>query len=128
MRCELGDIVLINDFKYPDGTDGTLHKFVVVGINKDEFELVTLDYMCLLISSQTSKNNDENPNYPYNEPIAPEPDTGLAKHGHVKCDYLFENIKENQIFMRIGSVTVQQYTRFMELYSQYLREKFKNDA
>ena len=116
MKCEIGDIVLINNFKYPDGTDGTLHSFVVIDINKDELELITLDYMCFLISSQVSKSNDVNPDYPYNEPIEATAETGLKKRSHVKCDYLFQGIKEHDIFMRVGSVTAQQYTRFRQLY------------
>ncbi|MCL1882378.1 MAG: hypothetical protein FWF81_01310 [Defluviitaleaceae bacterium] len=104
MKCAVGDIVLINNFTYPDGTDGTLHSFVVVDVNKDEFELVTLDYMCFLISSQTDKNSDVNPNYPCNESIAATKGTGLKRSGHVKCDYLFTGIKEHNIFMKVGMV------------------------
>ncbi|MCL2224230.1 MAG: hypothetical protein FWB96_04590 [Defluviitaleaceae bacterium] len=120
MKCEVGDIVLVNNFKYQDGSDGSLHSFVVVDITKDEFEIVNLDYVCFLISSNVSKNSDVNPSYPYNEPIEATGENGLKKRGHVKCDYLFEKIKEEDIFMRVGTITAQQYRRFMELYQTSL--------
>jgi hypothetical protein len=116
VKCEIGDIVLVNKFTYPDGSKGTLHNFVVMGINKDEFELVNLDYLCFLISSNMSKNSDVNSKFPYNEPIPPTAESGLRKGGHVKCDLIFEKIKEEDIIMRVGVVTANQYTKFRELY------------
>jgi hypothetical protein len=40
MICEIGDIVLVNNFKYPDGSDGSLHSFVIIEIENDELELI----------------------------------------------------------------------------------------
>lgn len=120
MKCEIGDIVLVNAFDYPDGSSGSLHSFVVMDINKDEFELVNLEYLCFLISSHTDKNNDVNPKYPYNEPIEPTEENGLKKQSHVKCDILFDTIKEDNIFMRLGTITPTQYKKFMELFQKSL--------
>lgn len=122
MKCEVGDIVLVNNFIYPDGREGSLHSFVVMGTNMDEFEIVNLDYLCFLISSKEGKTNDVNPSYPYNEPILPTPDNGLKKRSHVKCDFLYDKIKEDDIFMRIGTVTPKQWERFATLYQQSLKE------
>ena len=44
MKCEIGDIVLVNSYKYPDGTDGYYHNFVIAAIDEDELTLVHLDY------------------------------------------------------------------------------------
>ena len=112
--------MLVNRFEYPDGSDGSLHSFVVIDIQKDEFELVNLDYLCFLISSNVSKNNDVNKDYPYNEPISPTYDNGLKRAGHVKCDYLFKSIKEDDIIMRVGVVTPKQFGKFLELYKEAL--------
>ena len=49
MKFEIGDIVLVDKFTYSDGRRGTLHNFVIVGINQDEFQLVDLDYICLIL-------------------------------------------------------------------------------
>ena len=118
LKCEVGDIVLINKFKYPDGKDGSLHSFVVMSIRKDELELVTLDYLCFIISSNMEKSSDTNSDYPYNEPILPTELSGLKTKSHVKCDYLFSNIKEDDIIMRVGMITPTQYRRFMELFKE----------
>ena len=120
MKCEIGDIVLVNNFVYPDGARGTLHSFVVMDIIQDEFRLVNLDYLCFLISSNIKKNNDVNPNYPYNEPIKSTAESGLLEDGHVKCDALFGTIKEDDIIMRVGRVTQLQYDRFVELYEMFM--------
>ena len=116
MKCEIGDIVLVTKFSYPDGKIGDLHYFVIMDIDQDEFRLVNLDYFCFLISSNKDKNNDVNPSYPYNEPIYANEQTGLRYDGHVKCDTYIANIKENDIIMQVGSITIEQYKRFTELY------------
>ena len=118
MKCEVGDIIVVNNFEYADGSKGTLHYFVIIAINKDEFEIVNLDYLCFLISSVTSKNNNVNINFPFNEPISPTDENGLKFCGHVKCDMLYETIKESDIIMRLGKITDEQYDRFMELYEE----------
>ncbi|MCL2638513.1 MAG: hypothetical protein FWD48_09105 [Oscillospiraceae bacterium] len=122
MKCEIGDIVLVNNFTYPDGTKGTLHSFVVMDINQDEFQLVNLDYLCFLISSNVSKNNTINSRFPYNEPISPTKESGLRSESHVKCDIMFETIKEDDIIMRVGTVTPNQYNKFLSLYKLSLEE------
>jgi len=118
MKCNVGDIVLVNNFKYPDGRPGSLHSFVVMDVVMDEFEIINLDYLCFLISSNTDKSNDVNSDFPYNEPIAPTDDNGLKKQSHVKCDFLYDTIKEEDIFMRIGVITPAQYSRFIELFQK----------
>ena len=122
MKCEIGDIVLVNNFAYKDGSPGTLHSFVVMDIIMDEFEIVNLDYLCFLISSNMKKSNDTNPYFPYNEPIEPTDENGLLRRSHVKCNFLYEKIKEKDIIMRVGTVTPQQYQRFMELYKNSVAE------
>jgi hypothetical protein len=123
MKCEIGDIVLVDRFAYPNGAKGSLHNFVIMDINQDEFKLINLDYLCFIISSNTSKSNTENKRFPYNEPLPATRESGLRKEGHVKCDALFETIKEDDILMRVGTVTPAQYARFKELYRQSLEEK-----
>jgi hypothetical protein len=123
MKCNIGDIVLVNEFEYPDGRKGTLHSFVVMDIDVDEFTLVNLDYLCFLISSNTKKNNVNNPNFPYNEPIEPTEENGLIESSHVKCDFLYEKIKGNNIIMHVGTVNPEQYARFLELYNKFLKSQ-----
>jgi len=87
-------------------------------IEKDEFTLVDLEYLCFIISSKTDKNNDVNPKYPYNEPIFPTNETGLPESGHVKCNRLISIVDKDDIIMKVGTVTQAQYDRFIELFDK----------
>ena len=120
MKCEIGDIVLVNSYQYPDGTEGLYHNFVIAAIDEDELTLVHLDYFGFIVSSQIAKNNDANKNFPYNEPINPDDVNRLPKRSHVKCDELI-NVKPANIIMKLGTVTVEQYDRFMKLYEKSLK-------
>ena len=111
MKCELGDIVLLNKFMYPDGTKGTLHSFVVVGAESDELEVLPLEYLCFLVSSQKSKEK-----YPYNVPIKKDETNRLQRDSHVKCDYMYTGIKEDDILMKIGYVTEEQFEVLLDTY------------
>ena len=119
MKCEIGDIVLVNSYKYLDGTDGSYHNFVIAAMNEDKVTLVHLDYFGFIVSSQIAKNNDVNKNFPYNEPINPDEINKLQKRSHVKCDELI-SVKPENIIMKLGTVTAEQYTRFIELYKNSL--------
>jgi hypothetical protein len=121
MRCEIGDIVLVDRYRYNNGEQGSYHNFVVVDINGDDFDVVSLDYMGFLISSNINKNNDINKNFPYNEPINPDEINRLSKKSHVKCDQQI-TINENNIIMKLGNVTITQYEKFMELYMLSLEQ------
>ena len=117
MKCEIGDIVLIHDFKYPNGKLGSLHSFVVIDIEKDELEVLPFEYLCFLISSQKEKES-----YPYNVPLKKDNANGLLKDSHVKCDYIFGGIKQDDIIMVVGSVTPEQYEKFIEVYLESQKE------
>ena len=120
MKCEIGDIVLVNSYEYPDGSSGSYHNFVIASIDEDELTLVHLEYFGFIVSSQTAKNNDVNNNFPYNEPISPNDINRLPKSSHVKCDELI-SVKPDNIIMKLGTVTIEQYDRFMELYEKSLQ-------
>ena len=117
MNCKIGDIVLINSFKYPDGSDGSLHSFVVVDIENDEVGLLPFEYLCFLISSRESKED-----FPYNIPIKKDNTNRLKKDSHVKCDYIYEGIRKDDIIMVVGSVTPEQLDSFWDAYEASLDE------
>ena len=117
MNCDVGDIVLINNFKYPDGNDGSMHSFVVVDIEKDELNILPFEYLCFIVSSNKAKEN-----LPYNIPIAKDSANRLRKDSHVKCDYLYEGIKKDDILMVVGSVTPEQLESFWDAYEAFLDE------
>jgi len=123
---ELGEIVLVNNFNYSDGRKGSLHSFVIMDIVEDEVTLADLEYLCFLVSSNTSKNNNVNPKFPYNEPLTADDNTGLLKDSHVKCDEFFSIVNKDNIIMKIGYITVEQYNRFLDLYELYERSSGSN--
>jgi len=117
MNCEIGDIVLVSNFRYPDGSDGSLHSFVVIDIANDELDLMPLEYLCFLISSKGSKES-----YPYNIQIKKDDTNRLVVDSHVKCDFIYEGIKKDDILMVVGSVTQEQLDSFWDAYEAYLDE------
>jgi len=121
MKCELGDIILLNKFLYPDGTAGTLHSFVVVGTERDELEVLPFEYLCFLISSQKEKER-----YPYNVPIKKDNINCLQRDSHVKCDYMYTGIKEDDILMKVGYVTEEQLDLLFDTYLKSEEDRVTN--
>ena len=118
-NCEIGDIVLVDSYKYPNGNEGKYHYFVIMAITDDEITAIPLEYFGFIVSSHTEKNNDANAKYPYNEPVIPDEINRLPKRSHVKCDELV-SVNPRNVIMKLGSVTTSKYKRFMELYEQSL--------
>jgi len=120
LKYDIGDIIAVINFDYPDSASGSLHFFVIMDTDQDEYTLVDLAYYCFLISSNVDKNNDVNSNYPYNEPIKPNSDNGLQKAGHVKCDHFYVLTDKDSIIQKLGRVEESEYERFVELYTESL--------
>ena len=117
MNCEIGDIVLVSNFRYQDGIDGSLHSFVVIDIENDTLDLMPFEYLCFLISSKNIKEK-----YPYNIPIKKDGVNRLIVDSHVKCDFIYEGIRKDDIIMVVGSVTPEQLESFWDAYEAYLDE------
>jgi len=117
MNCEIGNIVLINNFKYSDGSDGNLHSFVIIDIDKGELDIMPLEYLCFLISSNKSKESMS-----HNVPIKKDKTNNLQKDSHVKCDYIYEGISKDDILMIVGSVTSEQLDSFWDAFDAYMDE------
>lgn len=115
MNCQIGDIILVSNFRYPDGRDGSMHSFVVIDIEQDELEIMPFEYLCFLISSNKAKEN-----LPFNVPIKKDSVNRLKKDSHVKCDYIYEGIKKDDILMVVGSVTPEQLESFWDVYDTFL--------
>lgn len=113
MEYNLGDIVFLhnNSFKYPDGTVGGMHPFVIVSKDQDEFELLPAEYSAFLVSSEKKQQDRK-----YNEKLKADKLNRLLDDSHVKCDFLYKNIRKEDIFYKIGEVTKEQLYQFIELY------------
>ena len=91
----------------------------MIAIEKDELEILPLEYLCFLISSVKEKES-----FPFNVPIKKDNINRLKEDSHVKCDYIYENIKEEDIIMVVGSITPEQYEIFVDTYLK-LQENFE---
>ena len=113
MEYSIGDIVFLhnNSFKYPDGTVGGMHPFVIFAIDKGEFELLPASYSALLVSSKSSQSGRK-----YNETLEADSINRLLEDSHVKCDFLYKNISSDDILHKMGEVTKEQLIKFIELY------------
>lgn len=113
---EVGDIVLVSDIKEPKKkiNEVRYHPFIIID---EDYSCVSVDFYGFLISSKTQKNNDIS-KYKYNEPIQKNKENNLSKNGHVKCDVLYK-FDKNYIVMKIGTVSIEEFLRFLKAYEEY---------
>lgn len=118
---EIGDIVLVSDIEKPKEKKNEVryHPFIIVD---KENNLVSMDFYGFLISSNKNKNKDKS-DYKYNEPIFKNANNNLSKDGHVKCDVLYQ-FNKNYIVMKIGSVDIADFLRFLNAFEEY-QEKYE---
>ena len=80
-------------------------KLYISGIENDELDLMPFEYLCFLISSKAFKDN-----YPYNILLKKDDINRLIVDSHVKCDFIYEGIRKDDILMVVGSVTPDGWT------------------
>ena len=90
--------------------------FVV--INNDN-EIIPLDYFGFIISSHIEKVKNKS-KFKYNEPLLSSVTNGLKVDSIVKCDKIYKFSKNNIVF-KIGNVSVNDFLRFVNAYSKYLK-------
>lgn len=99
----VGDIVFVYDFKYPNKTSGNNHMFVIIDENK---WIVPIEYFGLLISS-----NMEKLKYRQNILLKKDENNKLHKDSHVKTDYVYL-LTEDMIAYKMGEVSQAQVEYF----------------
>ena len=119
-KYEVGDIVFVSEYVYPNGKKGDNHFFVIID---DDDKLVPAEYFGLLSSSNVSKSK-ECSDFLYNEPIAKNNTNNLKTDSIVKCDVLY-NIPAENICYKLGSVDVDDYIRFMESYNKAILDQLR---
>jgi len=109
-KYKIGDIISVKTFKYPNGSIGTKHPFVII----DKLNLsIPIDHLSMLISSQQGKLK-----FKANIFIAKTNKTKLKRDSHVKTDYIY-HIHESEIIEKIGCVD-------KELVALYKKSYFEN--
>lgn len=117
-KYDIGDIVFVKRYTYPNGDSGESHLFVLIG---DDGEVVPAEYFGLIVSSHVEKGKNVS-NYEYNEELNKNPQNGLSKDSIVRCDDLY-SLQSQYIVYKIGSVDAGDYVRFMESYERSLNEQ-----
>lgn len=106
-KYNIGDIVYVKEFLYPNGSIGYNHLFVIID---DDNIGVPLDYFGFLISSKINKLK-------YNSNVLLEKDflNSLSKDSIVKTDYVYK-ISSDNILFKIGSVDENNVLRYKNLF------------
>ena len=112
-KYNVGDIVFVKKYNYKDGTNGSNHLFLII---EDNY-IVSMDYFCLLISSQLDKLK-----YNTNLFLAKDNKNKLKKDSILKLDNIYR-IENEDIFFKVGEVTKEKLDiyrdTFIKMYSNY---------
>ena len=110
-KYSVGDIVFVEKYNYNNGTNGFNHLFLII---EDNY-IVSMDYFCLLISSQLDKLK-----YDTNLFLAKDSKNKLKKDSILKLDNIYR-IENSDILFKVGEVTQEKLNiyrdTFIKIYS-----------
>ena len=118
MKYEIGDIVFVTKFSYDNGENGENHLFVIID---DDNQLIPIEYFGMIVSSHREKLK-----FRTNIKLDKNNKNGLKKDSIVKCDYIY-SIPSKNIQFKIGRVDIDDYLKFIEIYSELLENINKNE-
>lgn len=107
---QVGDIVLINNYQYEDGTIGTNHLFVIIDLYN---KAVPMDYFGMILSSRIEKIN-----YNYNRLIKKDDKNNLRYDSLIKLDQTYILLKEN-IIGKIGCIENDKIQEYKKIYNNF---------
>ena len=122
--CEIGDIIVINNYTVHGQNIGR-HSFVVMDDNNGEICGLSYDFICNVLSSFKSKDQQiKKLSYPGNFPVmASETDVvGNQKNGYAKVDQLFYFNKSKIDYVTIGKMHQDTFNRLMA-YIEYMAKR-----
>ena len=105
-KYNVGDIVFVKKYNYSDGTKGSNHLFLII---EDNY-IVSMDYFCLLISSQLDKLK-----YDTNLFLAKDCKNNLKKDSILKLDNIYR-IENNDILFKVGEVTQEKLNVYRDIF------------
>lgn len=105
----IGDIVFVKNFKFPNGKEGRDHLFVI--IDKNNFA-IPAEYLAMLISSKIQKAK-----YDANILLTRDKQNGLEKDSIVKTDAIYQ-IDNSEVLFRIGTVTQSAINFYLNNYRE----------
>lgn len=105
-KYNVGDIVFVKKYNYSNGIKGSNHLFLII---EDNY-IVSMDYFCLLISSQLEKLK-----YETNLFLAKDCKNNLKKDSILKLDNIYR-IENNDILFKIGEVTQEKLNVYRDIF------------
>lgn len=116
---EIGDIVFVKNYYYPDGSKGENHFFVIIDQNN---MAVPLENFGMLISSKLDKLR-----YESNILLEKNKENGLSRDSIVKTDVVYK-ILDNQIIFKIGKVDNSKIEEYKNsFYESNIKNKFDKE-
>ena len=108
---EIGDIVFVSVYMYPNGKLGSNHLFVI--IDKDN-TAIPIEYIGMILSSQINKIK-----FKSNKLIKKDNKNNLNKNSIIKTDTVYK-LKDKQILFKVGEVDLEKIKE--------LRKSFKENC
>lgn len=105
-KYNVGDIVFVKKYNYSNGIKGSNHLFLII---EDNY-IVSMDYFCLLISSQLDKLK-----YDTNLFLAKDCKNNLKKDSILKLDNIYR-IENNDILFKVGEVTQEKLNVYRDIF------------
>ena len=105
-KYNVGDIVFVKKYNYSNGIKGSNHLFLII---EDNY-IVSMDYFCLLISSQLDKLK-----YETNLFLAKDCKNNLKKDSILKLDNIYR-IENNDILFKVGEVTQEKLNEYRDIF------------
>lgn len=114
--CQIGDIILVQKYKY-HGLDLPRHSFIVISDENGEIQGVSYDFIANVLSSfKNDMQRKRKLKYPGNFPIDSD-DTETNPHnnksGFVKADQLYYFAKDKLSYTVIGTMKPDVFNELM---------------
>ena len=111
---EIGDIVFVSVYVYPDGKLGSNHLFVI--IDKDN-TAIPIEYIGMILSSQINKIK-----FKSNKIIKKDNENNLDKDSIIKTDTVYK-LYDKQILFKVGTIEIDKIEEYKQAFYDFLEDK-----
>lgn len=115
---EIGDIVFVREYSYPDGEKGNNHFFVIID---QDYTAVPIENFGMLVSSNLNKLK-----FKYNKLLEKDTMNNLHKDSLVKTDIIYK-ISNEQIIFKIGIVSYEKIEEYKMSFYYTLKNNNNSD-
>lgn len=109
----IGDIVFVSVYVYPDGKLGSNHLFVI--IDKDN-TAIPIEYIGMILSSQINKMKFES-----NKLIKKDDKNNLNKDSIIKTDTIYK-LSDKQILFKVGEIEKDKIEQYKNSFYESLKD------